>query len=68
MKGVKIQGTKEIKDLWKKYQRGQLDWENGVNLFQYLLDTDQHLEDESLYKTARYLVAEGFCYYVPTEV
>lgn len=64
---MKITAPKNIQDLWKKYQRQeQMQVNEVMELFQFLLDTDQCWEDQRLAQTARYYISEGFLYHVPT--
>lgn len=55
------------------FESGELPPEEQVELFQFLLDTDLHLDLEgpdynpNLYiDMAEYYIAEGLCYFVPT--
>ena len=48
------------------YEKGLCPLNEGISLFQFLLDTDQCWDDPVLTKTANYLMLEGFCYYVYT--
>jgi hypothetical protein len=63
----------KIENYAQAFEDGQLEPEEQVELFQFLLDTDLYLELEgpewnpNLYRyTAEYFVEEGLCYFVPT--
>jgi hypothetical protein len=38
-----------------------------MELFQFLLDTDQVWDDDQLARTAQYYISEGFLYHVETQ-
>lgn len=64
---MRITAPDNIQDLWKSWKRREeMTVENVVELFQFLLDTDQHLKLPHTKQLAEYLIMEGFCYHVPT--
>lgn len=49
-----------------QYLNGQLDPKYHQNLVQLLLDTDLHITRyPEMMQYCDYMIAEGFCYYVP---
>jgi hypothetical protein len=59
-----ITGPPKYQQLLESYYQQQCSLDDGIALFQFLLDTDQCWECEILSNTASYLLAEGYCYYV----
>ena len=59
-----ITGPPKYQQLLESYYQQQCSLDDGIALFQFLLDTDQCWDCDILSHTASYLLAEGFCYYV----
>ena len=59
-----ITGPKKYQLYWTKWKQGLLTVDDGLDLFQFLLDTDQCWDDTDSANLAGYLLAEGFLYYV----
>jgi hypothetical protein len=61
-----IKAPQKYLELLTLYEKGLCPLNEGISLFQFLLDTDQCWDDPMLTKTAHYLMSEGYCYYVYT--
>ena len=59
-----ITGPPKYQQLLESYYQQQCSIDDGIALFQFLLDTDQCWDCDILSHTASYLLAEGYCYYV----
>lgn len=63
----RFKGTPYYKGLFHKYTKGDaITVEEQCKLFQFILDTDQHKISDKIERTAEYMLAEGFLYYVHT--
>lgn len=59
-----ITGPKKYQKFWHKWKQGTLTVDDGLDLFQFLLDTDQCWDEKESTDLAGYLLAEGFLYYI----
>ena len=59
-----ITGPKKYLEFFAKYKKGTLPVDDGLELFQFLLDTDQQDIDTKTAQMADYLIAEGFLYFI----
>ena len=64
---LQITAPDNIQVLWKKWKRREkMTVDSVIELFQFLLDTNQHLKNPHTKQVAEYFIMEGFCYHVPT--
>jgi len=59
-----ITGPKKYLEFFAKYKERTLTVDDGLDLFQFLLDTDQQDIDSETAKMADYLIDEGFLYFI----
>ena len=63
----RFKGPQEYKLVFHRFMRNkQITVEEQVELFQFILDTDQQTICDRIEKTSEYMLAEGFLYYVHT--
>lgn len=55
-------------DLFFLWQNRDIEMDEEIELFQFLIDTELAWEiDENFERRAEYFIAEGLCYFVPSE-
>jgi hypothetical protein len=64
-----LSAPKRYQDLYERYTEGSepMSTNDVMELFQFLLDTDQVWDDDQLARTAQYYISEGFLYHVETQ-